>query len=349
MINKIKIMHVLLSNSFSGAENVACQIIKILNNENYENYYVCPNGPIKDVLKKKGIIFFPIQKFNYHELKKSIKTINPDIIHAHDYTATLLSAIIFKGSIISHIHSNMKDMQRCSKKTLCLLPFLNKIDCYIWVSNLAYEQFYYQKLIQNRSLILHNIIEINKDKYREDKIYDILFLGRLVEVKNPIRFIEITKKISEKKETFKAAIVGDGILKSSVEEKIKQYNLNNNIDVLGFLENPYEIIKKSKILLLTSNYEGMPMSVLEAMSMGTIVVSTKVGEVPYVVKEDCGFIGDSNEKIENFIEKVLDDEEYRKKLSNNSVIRFNQLNDTVKYKEAIIDCYQNLLLKEKNR
>ena len=85
----MKVIHVLNSNRYSGAENVAITIIKELNNE-MDCLYACPRGPIEEILKKENIKYIPIKKLSIREINKVIKEYNPDIIHAHDFRASII-------------------------------------------------------------------------------------------------------------------------------------------------------------------------------------------------------------------------------------------------------------------
>ena len=105
-LRKKTVLHILNTNELSGAENVVCTIIKNMDN-NYKMIYCSPNGPISQKLKEENIIFSPLKKLSYKEVKKTIETIKPDIIHAHDNRATVIASLFSKKyKIISHIHGN---------------------------------------------------------------------------------------------------------------------------------------------------------------------------------------------------------------------------------------------------
>lgn len=72
MEKKRKVLHVLQSSKYSGAENVACTIIKMFNqaSDNIIFFYTSPNGKIKDVLNKKNIKYLPMEKLTYFKLKR---------------------------------------------------------------------------------------------------------------------------------------------------------------------------------------------------------------------------------------------------------------------------------------
>ena len=86
------IIHLINSISFSGLENVACDIIKNSSSD-FKHIYVTQDGPIIDSLKEKNISYEIINKMSIKELKRVIKKYNVDIIHAHDFTAAIQLAV----------------------------------------------------------------------------------------------------------------------------------------------------------------------------------------------------------------------------------------------------------------
>lgn len=138
----------------------------------------------------------------------------------------------------------------------------------------------------------------------------ILFVGRLQGQKNPIKLLEIFKEFLTINSDSIFIAIGDGNLKTRMESYIKNKGLTQRVFLLGQLSQT-EIIpfyQASDAFLLTSNFEGMPMSVLEALACGLPVVSTNVGEVGRVVKHSfSGEIVDSfdAEKICTALTKVI--------------------------------------------
>ncbi|MGL5459100.1 MAG: glycosyltransferase, partial [Cetobacterium sp.] len=83
----------------------------------------------------------------------------------------------------------------------------------------------------------------------------------------------------------KLYIVGDGPYKKELEEKVKKLNLESKIKFLGSKKNPYPILKKSKGLILSSRYEGLPNVILEALVLKKSIVAS---DCPYGPKEILG-------------------------------------------------------------
>ena len=90
----MKILHILASNSFSGAENVVCQIVGMFSDDpSIEMIYCSPDGPIRGELDERGVRFAPISALNLKELRRVIREQRPDLIHAHDMRATFVAAL----------------------------------------------------------------------------------------------------------------------------------------------------------------------------------------------------------------------------------------------------------------
>lgn len=117
MVKKMKVLHLLRSNRFSGAENVALQIINMFRDDNIEMAYCSRDGQIRDVLSERKVKFFPVSNLSMKEIRRVVREFAPDIIHAHDATASVIAGIAtaFFGrcnGVISHMHVNHENMRK---------------------------------------------------------------------------------------------------------------------------------------------------------------------------------------------------------------------------------------------
>lgn len=349
MKKKAIVLHVLSSNSFSGAENVACQIINMTNSE-FDSIYCCPEGQIKKTLIAKAIPYLPLKKFNFWELRKVVKKICPTIIHAHDVKASVLTALSIptRIKIVSHMHVNNKDMRKPSLKAIIYKLVAHRFSKIIWVSKSAYEDYVFKKSICENSLILTNIIDTESVIRRANNItpsvfFDIISIGRLTYQKNPQKLFQILKSIVQIHPSIKAGIIGDGVLFDEIKNNIVNDHLENNILMLGFVDNPLPYLKNSKLLVMTSRFEGTPMVALEAMTLGIPIVSTSTdGMIDLVENGKTGFLHDSVDLFVENIVRILDDDEFRNELSNATKNKLRELNDEKGYKKIIIDIYSSI-------
>lgn len=345
----MRVLHLLTTNKFSGAENVVCQIVKLFENE-IEMAYCSPDGDIRETINKKNIEFIPLKIFSINEINRAIKEYKPDIIHTHDIYATVLSSLAFsRVKKISHIHANHTQMNRLSKHSLSFLLaslFFKKL---LFVSSSAYDEYYFKKLIKRKSEIIKNVINMEEVLQRalEAKmkdVYDIVYIGRMSEQKNPIRMVEILKKVIEKNPDIQCALMGDGPLFDDLQFRINEYGLQDNIHMLGFINNPFGILSKAKVFLMTSKYEGTPMVALEAQTLGKPIVSTPVdGLLDIIINDENGFLSnDDNELVEVLI-KIVKEDKYQKKLEENSRKVSIRINDCKEYKERLLKLYKEVL------
>lgn len=348
---KKKVLHLLESNRFSGAENVASQIIELyFDDPKYEMAYCSTDGPIRETIEGKNIPFFGMNYISFKEVNRVIKEYKPDIIHAHDMRASVIATIVGgKVPIVSCVHNNNYESRVLSLKSIVFFIASYKIRKIIWVSKSAMNDYFFSKYIKRKSIVMENIINEKtvKNKVKDDEkeySHDIIFLGRITDLKNPKRLMSIISQIKEKVPDVKIAIVGTGDMEEYVKNYITQHELYNNVIMYGFQRNPYKILANSKMMIMTSKTEGIPMCVLEAQALGIPIVSTPVGGIPdVVVNQLTGFLTDSDAEFVEYACKILLDCDLRKSLSRKSIEVSRERNDINNYKNRLDDIYEECL------
>lgn len=344
----MRILHVLCSNVFSGAENVACQIINIFkSNSDIEMVYCSPDGRIREALEERHIQFYSINKMSYAELKRAIKEVRPDIIHAHDMRASFYAALACGNlRVISHIHNNSFESRKLTIKALLYQSQARKYAHIFWVSQAAFDGYYYKDRVDEKSSILRNLIDINEVKEKaldasEKDSYDIVYLGRMTYPKNPERVIDVIEKAVRTKPSIRAALVGQGELQDEVESKIKNKKLCANVDMLGFKFNPYGVLKNAKLMLMTSRWEGLPMCALEAMSLGVPIVSTPTDGLKEVVDNGItGYLATTDDELSERCLQIIENEALRLEMSKQALKRAMKIMNVDDYRKAIFNEYK---------
>ena len=342
----MKVMHVLNSRIYSGAEKVVCQIIKSFRGE-VEMVYCSPDSDIvRQMLAEQNVTFYPMENMSISELKRVIAEVKPDLIHAHDMRASLFSALSCgRFPLISHIHNNAYDARGLSPKTVGYLLAGFKAKHILWVSNSSYEGYAFHKLFAKKSSVLYNIIDteaIFDKKAQDDNTYDydMIYVGRLTFQKDPQRLMRLCALLKESKPDLKVAIVGTGELEEEVKQLCVELNIRDNVHFLGFQSNPIKMVHDSKAMILTSRWEGTPMCALEAMALGTPVVSTPSDGMTDLLDDGInGYLTDDDAVMAEKLLKIMGDPEHRAFLGENARKKFAEINDAPKYKQAIYDCY----------
>ena len=343
----MKVMHVLNSRIYSGAEKVVCQIIKSFRDD-VEMVYCSPDSEIvRQMLSEQDVTFLPMETMSTAELKRVIREQKPDLIHAHDMRASFFSALCCgRIPLISHIHNNAYDARGLSPKTVAYLLAGFKAKHILWVSNSSFEGYAFHKLFAKKSSVLYNIIDTDVifDKKAQDETaydYDMIYVGRLTFQKDPQRLMRLCARLKERKPDLKVAIVGTGELEEEVKALCAELKIQDNVHFLGFQSNPIKMVHDSKAMILTSRWEGTPMCALEAMALGTPVVSTPSDGMTDLLDDGInGYLTDDDAVMAEKLLKIMSDPEHRVFLGENAKKKFNEINDAPKYKQAVYDCYR---------
>lgn len=344
----MKVMHILSSKIYSGAEKVVCQIIKFFRDDDgIEMVYCSPeNENVRYMVGQQGIELLGMEKMSAGEIRRFIAQEKPDLIHAHDMRASFNAALACgRIPLISHIHNNAYDARGLSPKTVAYLLAGFKAKHILWVSNSSYEGYAFHKFFAKKSSVLYNIIDTDTifEKKAQDENtydYDMIYVGRLTFQKDPQRLMHLCARLKESKPDLKVAIVGTGELEEEVKQLCEQLQITENVHFLGFQPNPIKMVHDSKVMILTSRWEGTPMCALEAMALGTPVVSTPSDGMTDLLDDGVnGYLTDDDAVMAEKLLAIMNDSAHRNYLGENAKKKFAEINDAPKYKQAIYDCY----------
>lgn len=135
--------------------------------------------------------------------------------------------------------------------------------------------------------------------------YDLVFVGRMTAIKQPLLFVDIVATVKQSIHSIRAAVVGDGPLLESAERRTARLHIERSLDFLGKKEDVMEVLVRSKIFVLTSRSEGLPISMLEAMAAGTVPIVPDVGEVRDIITDGVnGYIVEAN-NIPQYIKRIF--------------------------------------------
>jgi glycosyltransferase involved in cell wall biosynthesis len=135
------------------------------------------------------------------------------------------------------------------------------------------------------------------------------FIGRITQIKRPDRFLDVVSEIKKRRVKLEFFLVGDGELLDTCRERITRQKLP--VQVLGWQSSIEKVLASADIVVLTSDNEGTPLSLIQAGMAGLPVVASRVGSVPEVVLDgvtgiitnlDVQEIADALEKLVNSID-----------------------------------------------
>lgn len=110
-------------------------------------------------------------------------------------------------------------------------------------------------------------------------------IGRLTSIKNHALFLEAAHLIRQARQDVHFVIVGDGELRPNLEHQVKKLGLESYVSFIGWVKDPAPLLQNFDVFALTSNNEGTPFTIMEAMAAGISVVSTNVGGVADMLED----------------------------------------------------------------
>ena len=351
-----------------GAEKVLVTLLNELADYDYKLYLVIfedivdlkeyLNRNVKFIClhKKKKIDFFKL----IFKLKSIINKIEPDIVINFQYYASFVSHAAvsmsrIKCKMISCEHSNPAenlDVKFTKRLLWSAVSYVyNKSDSVVCVSEVVKQSLKNDFHVEEKKLVrIYNPIDLSSiTEMAKEKIYHRFFddengivivsVGRLERVKRYDRLIKAFLAIHHKIKNSYLLIVGKGSLENELSELISKYNMTDKIELVGFKKNPYPWMARSDIFVLSSDYEGLPMVLIEAMVCRIPVITTDCSSGPGELIENhiSGIIAEgksSNTLSKEIIELSLNPEK-RKMILNKALEQCQRFNSETIAREYI--------------
>lgn len=224
--------------------------------------------------------------------------------------------------LIAWMHGSIEDLNVHPALIKKQKKYLDKVDKIVPISENTEDSIlnlyaeYADKIMRIYNGYDFNKMNTSVSEQSELEKFDLLFCARLDQNKNPFMFIDIVNSIVRRGNDIKACILGSGVLEEQVKERIIEYELSNNINFLGYVENPYPYFKNCKVYCMTSYMEGFPTVLAEAMNFGKPFVTTPVsGSKELACENSCGFVTDNIDTYVDSVLRLLDDNEIYDRMS----------------------------------
>lgn len=134
-------------------------------------------------------------------------------------------------------------------------------------------------------------------------------VGRLDDNKRPLFLLDVLKVLKDQGKTVYLYYIGQGSLQHELEAKIRAYQLEDQVFLLGYRTNPYPIMSQCRAICVTSKSEGFPTVLAEGMALGVPFVSTSVGGTEELSAQGrCGILADTVAEYATAIDRVVLDD-----------------------------------------
>lgn len=203
-----------------------------------------------------------------------------------------------------------------------------KMDKIIFVSRDAKDKFKeIFKFDDNRFEVVYNLIDCNEIKQLADsKIvkknkFTICMVGRLNQQKRYDRAFEVIRRLKENRYDFELWVIGSGELETELKKIVEANEIKDVVFFKGFVKPVYPYMKKADIFLNTSESEGYPLTLCEALCLGRPIVATNItGSNEILINSNAGIlVAEDIKSIYNGLKQMMDDRLFREKCSFNAV------------------------------
>lgn len=268
--------------------------------------------------KKAGLDLSMIGK-----MKKVFKETHADVVHTHRYCAQYaMPAAVLAGTKrrVHTLHSvaskeNGKTARKLNKfffKHCGLIP--------VALSEKIRETVVEEYGIDEQQIpVVYNGVSLDKCLCKSDysidsKEINILHIGRFTLAKNHIEMINAVSELKKKYDGITLNLIGDGELREQVEGQIEACQAKEYIKMLGLKDSVFSYLQQADIFILPSVYEGIPMTLIEAMGSGVPIVASRVGGIPdMIIDGQEGLLCEPTaQSIAETIEKMISDTDLRK-------------------------------------
>ncbi len=315
-MNKKKVCLVYLITSFyrGGAETQVARLVRHFTKK-YEVHVVSMVGKAGDELEHPELANMMV---NVHylgmELSKArikdllatyrlLKQLSPLIVHSHMVHANILARVL-KPLVGYKLISTAHNVIECQGKLELLYRFTKGLsNVNTQVSYEGLKVYVESNLFSATDIVIYNGVEreffscTGIKKCREvGSVLRILCVAKFRKQKNLLGLLDACLQMKERGIKFSLDIAGNGELFQDISDKLVSTGLADSVNLLGLRSDVRELMQSADVVVLSSDYEGLPMVLIEAAAVGCLVVSTDVGGVKeIVINEETGFLIDQGD------------------------------------------------------
>lgn len=277
----MKVMIVISNAEMGGAQKVSINLAKWLkNNTTSSVHIVALTKAIRQIYDMRDIQFTVLKsKGISKQLRQMIKKEKIDILLSMGVPLALYTVPACIGTSAKHIISERNDPAHFSGKVLTRIVsrlLMRMASGFVFQTKEA--QLYYGNSIVERSRVipnpLFNVETMPNVPFQGKRKKVIVSVGRLNKQKNQKMLIEAFAELEKDYPDYKLMIWGEGPERENLENLIEKLDIESKVELPGTTNRILEEIYRDSIFVMTSDFEGMPNALMEAMALGLPCIST---------------------------------------------------------------------------
>ncbi len=301
---KPRVLSVISCLATGGAESLLYYLHKYLKSKGYDNFAICTLTGKGEFYKKAKEGELPVisldisSSYDPRALPRLIQVVkrgNFDIVHSHLYSAcfySFLTSLLLPNIKFIHTTHGVGIEEREPRKLIRMLryrAFTSRIDRVVAVSDHTKNEYIRLSGISaNKVIVIPNaiqpyeygsVIDVGRKRTElglEDHVPVLLAVGRICEQKGYDTLLKVAELLKDRNQQYKLVIAGDGPQWGKMLKLRDDLNLQNEVYFLGRRNDVPELLQVADLFVQSSNWEGMPISILEAMMYGKPIVATAV-------------------------------------------------------------------------
>jgi len=226
----------------------------------------------------------------------TLKLKDPIIFSFQGNFYAILISIILKKKIIVRSNLNPQAWSKSFFKSIIFRYLLSKANLVI-VNSFEFQK-QMKKIFKIKTEVIYNPVNIKQIKrlshykkkisFFQEKTINLINVGRLVDQKNQIQILSALVKLKKNIKNFRLLIIGYGPNKKNLENFINKEKINKFVKII-FVKNPYKYMKMADAFILSSKYEGLPNTLLEAACLNKYIISSNCKSGPEEILKEYEF------------------------------------------------------------
>jgi glycosyltransferase involved in cell wall biosynthesis len=248
-----------------------------------------------------------------------VRQLEPEVVHSYTFYTNFAAYWSIRGTRAMAVGSVRSDFTRARKNSGLWLGSLNAR----WPHNQIYNSYASAEMcrlarsffVPKRFSVVRNGLDLEQFSsalLTLGKRIRIVGVGSLVPVKRWDRLLRVARALKQSGFDYLIQIAGDGRLRGVLDQQVQDLGIADCIEFLGYMDDIASLLATARFLVHTSDSEGCPNVVMEAMACGRAVVATDAGDVPSLVEDGkTGFVvprGDEATLLARMVTLMTDDD-----------------------------------------
>jgi glycosyltransferase involved in cell wall biosynthesis len=354
----MKIAHVTDSMEVGGAETMVSQMCRLQREQGHSPsvYAIAALGPLGEQLQNEGFSVLPNMGRHLADSMRSFfrifKESRPDVVHLHNPTPTVYAAISARMAGVPSIVSTRHSLVASPRRKVVELKYAVAATCCDWIVGIC--EATANNLKEIHSVPARKIVRVYNGTVPLKRVpkmdwppkigFTLVYVGRLAPVKNHTLLLNAFASALSSMPNLRLWMVGDGSERNMLEGLANQLGISGNVTFWGQQLDVAPFFSAADAFVMSSSSEGLPMSLLQAFSLGLPAIVTDVGGMAEVIQlSEAGFTVSATDPAEMAaaILSLAGSNENSKQLSANADAAFRSRFTLETMVNAYMDLYRN--------